>query len=84
LELLRFFQEPDFLSTFFLFFFLSFFFKIEGPCKKYWIGNSSLFSVCYLPDEIQDYQLREIEDDLIGAYYSKNNEIPKYQFAGKQ
>ena len=58
--------------------------RLKAHAKKSWIGNSSLFSVCYLPDEIQDYQLREIEDDLIGAYYSKNNEIPKYQFAGKQ
>ena len=58
--------------------------RLKAHSKKSWIENNTLFSVCYLPDEIQDYQLREIEDDLIGAYYSKNNEIPKYQFAGKQ
>lgn len=56
--------------------------RLVTHSKKSWITSNSLFSVCFLPEDIRDYQLHEIEDDLLGAYYSETNSIPTYQFAG--
>jgi hypothetical protein len=39
-----------------------------------------LFSYCIFGYEILDFQLKEIENDLIGSFSFKNSNPPKYQF----
>ena len=39
-----------------------------------------LFSYCIFDYEILDFQLKEIENDLIGSFSIKNGNPPKYQF----
>ena len=40
-----------------------------------------LFSYCIFDNDILDFQLKEIENDLIGSFSFKINSPPKYQFA---
>ena len=54
--------------------------RLRDHSKKSFIDEDTQFSVCYLPEDVVDYQLKEIESDLIGAYYSLYRDVPTYQF----
>jgi len=43
-------------------------------------GPNPAFAFSVLPETILDYQIREVENDLIGGYYSQTKTIPKYLF----
>jgi hypothetical protein len=45
---------------------------------------NSLFSFSKSPDSIRKYQLHEMENDLIAAYYNQTSEVPKHQFSNKK
>ena len=49
-------------------------------CRTYQ-DDSLSFSFSILPKSTKNYQLHEIENDLIGAYYSQTQLVPKYQFS---
>ena len=49
-------------------------------CRTYQ-DDSLSFSFSLLPESTKDYQLNEIENDLIGAYYSQTLLVPKHQFS---
>ena len=51
----------------------------QHSTAKDWISKNTICSVYYLPNDIPNYQLKEIEDDLIGAYFFQKNTIPTYQ-----
>ncbi len=57
--------------------------RIMTHISKNWGENYILISYCVLDRDILSFQLKEIENDLIGSYcynYSKN---PKYQFGNE-
>jgi hypothetical protein len=39
------------------------------------------FSYVILPEKTEKYQLHELENDLIGAYYNQTSSIPEFQFS---
>jgi hypothetical protein len=43
-------------------------------------NSNPLFSYVQFSTDIPKYQLREMENDLIGAFYTETKQIPKYQF----
>jgi hypothetical protein len=55
--------------------------RLRNHSKKSFVDGDTVFSVCYLPNKTLDFQLKEIEFDLIGAYYSIYQDVPIYQFA---
>ena len=54
--------------------------RLVTHSRKSWITSNTLFSVCFLPEDIRDYQLHEIEDDLLGAYFFETKSIPTHNF----
>jgi hypothetical protein len=42
------------------------------------------FSFVKLPKNIKKYQLHELENDLIAAYYQLTSTIPKFQFSSNR
>jgi hypothetical protein len=52
--------------------------RIKAHSKKDW-GHKIIASY-YGIEEVEDFQLKEIENDLIGGYYSLNHCVPLFQF----
>ena len=56
--------------------------RLTAHTKKDW-GNPPVYFKYYsMPDETLPHQLKEWENDLIGAFYYQNRRVPRYQFAG--
>ena len=51
---------------------------------KSWNGSKPLFSYVQFPHNTPAYQRHEIENDLIGAFYTETRQIPRFQFMGYQ
>lgn len=43
--------------------------------------EGAVFSFSIKPFSIQDHELKELENDLIGAYYTQTKSVPIYQFS---
>lgn len=56
--------------------------RLASHCKKHWGEGSVYFSYFVMPDETLPHQLKEYENDLIGAYYYQSGQVPGFQFAG--
>ncbi|PFP09370.1 hypothetical protein COJ90_20910 [Priestia megaterium] len=52
--------------------------RLREHMKKNW-GQEVKYSFCVI-ENTKDYQLKEIENDLIGAFFSLDNSVPTYQF----
>ena len=46
-------------------------------------GERDFFSVCYQDSAILPHQIKELENDLIGAYYGEAGRVPVSQIGGK-
>ncbi|MEA2035192.1 MAG: GIY-YIG nuclease family protein [Euryarchaeota archaeon] len=46
-------------------------------------GEKCFFSICFEDSAILPHQLKELENDLIGAYYAEKGRIPVFQIGGK-
>ena len=56
--------------------------RLTAHCRKDWGESPVIFKYYSMPDETLPHQLKEWENDLIGAYYYLTKHVPKYQFAG--
>ncbi|WNS82189.1 GIY-YIG nuclease family protein [Domibacillus sp. DTU_2020_1001157_1_SI_ALB_TIR_016] len=52
--------------------------RLRQHTRKNW-GQEVNFSYCII-ENAKDYHLKEIENDLIGAYYATENSVPTFQF----
>lgn len=57
--------------------------RLYAHAKKDWNEEHVLYSLSILPDELLPHQLKELENDLLGAYYYQFGTVPKFQYAGK-
>ena len=53
--------------------------RLLSHVGKLW-GNEPEAAILYADSEIQQYQLHEIENDLIAGYFATMERPPKYQF----
>lgn len=56
--------------------------RLLSHARKNWGEDDILFSWCVQPDTILLHQLKELENDLIGGYYSLSGSIPVLQYMG--
>ncbi|RYD02494.1 hypothetical protein N752_24505 [Desulforamulus aquiferis] len=52
--------------------------RLNSHRKKDW-GQEVMFSYYIMNPETKEYQLKEIENDLIGGYYALTKIVPKFQ-----
>jgi hypothetical protein len=56
--------------------------RLRAHVSKSWRGHEPLASYHVLDDGTPDHQRRELESDLLGAYYAEYGETPVYQYGG--
>ena len=57
--------------------------RLYAHAKKDWNEEHVFYSFFNLPDELLPHQLKELENDLLGAYYFQFGTVPRIQYAGK-
>ncbi len=53
--------------------------RLKSHSRKKWGKNKIYFSISHFP-YIKEYQLKEVENDIIGGYYLMMDKVPLYQF----
>jgi hypothetical protein len=53
--------------------------RLKSHIRTNWGEGDILFSYCFLQNATK-VQLKEVENDLIGGYYSSNGQVPRFQF----
>lgn len=54
--------------------------RLLDHSRKTWDDHMVSCQYCFLPDTTLPHQLKELESDLIGAYYHQTRKIPRFQF----
>lgn len=54
--------------------------RIQDHMRKAWDGRTLQFAFNVQPDTILPHNLKELENDLVGWFFSENKKIPPYQF----
>jgi len=55
--------------------------RLASHASKDW-GGEACVSTCLLNENVLPHQLKEIENDLIAAYFSERGRMPEYQIGG--
>ncbi|RXE56547.1 hypothetical protein ABH15_07465 [Methanoculleus taiwanensis] len=50
--------------------------------QKSWEGREVAFAYCLQPGTVLPHQLKELENDLIAAFYAATKTVPRFQFLG--
>jgi hypothetical protein len=54
--------------------------RLLDHSRKKWIEHPVSYQYCILPPTTLPHQLKELENDLIGAYYYQTKRAPRFQF----
>ena len=57
--------------------------RLTSHSRVNWGASPIFYSYCMLSDELLPHQIKELENDLLGAFYFQNKTVPRFQYGRK-